>query len=200
MATAAAHQVQSITELLEMILYELPPVDILVYQRVCQRWKEIITRSEKFQRALFFEPVSKETLMWRQDLVDETPLDWYSVRTSMPQRIILNPMRTDLLNAMKSGRDKKAGDSSTCTQDSRYSADTTTLVYFTEGFLETHAPDAAAKQRHSDRGSRPGSPQVHQPVSARYQRAVQQALAPADVTHLELLGLRCQERAGSGGT
>lgn len=67
MATAAAHKVQGITELLEMVLYELPPIDILVYQRVCQRWKDIITHGEKFQQALFFKPATNGTLKPRKE-------------------------------------------------------------------------------------------------------------------------------------
>lgn len=110
MATAAAHKVQGITELLEMVLYELPPIDILVYQRVCQRWKDIITHGEKFQQALFFKPATNGTLKPRKErtfreLASSVEATWADA--SKPQRIFLNPMLAELIDAVKNGRDKK---------------------------------------------------------------------------------------------
>ncbi|KAK5726354.1 hypothetical protein LTR17_012785 [Elasticomyces elasticus] len=54
----AAHQVFHITESLESILLDLPMQDLLLGQRVCSTWKEIIDGSQAIQRALFFIPGS----------------------------------------------------------------------------------------------------------------------------------------------
>lgn len=43
-------------ELLERILLELTPRDILLLQRVKRKWKATIAESIKLKRALFFEP------------------------------------------------------------------------------------------------------------------------------------------------
>ncbi|KAK4949412.1 hypothetical protein LTR10_012030 [Elasticomyces elasticus] len=54
----AAHQVFHITELLEIILLDLPMQDLLHAQRVCSTWKGVIDGSQAIQRALFFIPGS----------------------------------------------------------------------------------------------------------------------------------------------
>ncbi|KAK4898597.1 hypothetical protein LTR27_003769 [Elasticomyces elasticus] len=54
----AAHQVFHITELLQSILLDLPMQDLLLAQRVCSTWKEVIDGSQAIQRTLFFIPGS----------------------------------------------------------------------------------------------------------------------------------------------
>ena len=52
----AASRVLEIAELHEMILYELPPLDLLISQRVSRSWQNTISKSKKLQQALFFQP------------------------------------------------------------------------------------------------------------------------------------------------
>lgn len=56
-AQTAGRQLASTPELLEMILLQLPVVDILLAQRVNKTWQATIANSPKLQRALFFRPV-----------------------------------------------------------------------------------------------------------------------------------------------
>lgn len=45
-----------VVELLELILLNLPMRELLLSQRVCRRWKDVITGSQALQRALYFLP------------------------------------------------------------------------------------------------------------------------------------------------
>ncbi|KAK3684611.1 hypothetical protein LTR37_020111 [Vermiconidia calcicola] len=45
-------------ELVEAILSQLPMRDLLLAQRVCKHWKEVIDASSKLQKALFFQPAT----------------------------------------------------------------------------------------------------------------------------------------------
>ena len=48
-------------EILESILHKLPMKDLLFAQKVCKTFKQIIGRSGKLQRALFFKQVPAKT-------------------------------------------------------------------------------------------------------------------------------------------
>jgi len=50
----AAHAVFDTYELLEHVLWHLPPLSLLRFQRVCKPWKTVIDRSVCIQEALFF--------------------------------------------------------------------------------------------------------------------------------------------------
>lgn len=52
-----ANQVLQTTELLELVLLELPPLDVLLAQRVSTFWRNAIRGSTKLQKLLFFLPV-----------------------------------------------------------------------------------------------------------------------------------------------
>ena len=60
----AATQVFDTTELLEMILYELPTKDLLFAQRISKQAKAVIDNSTKLQQALFFKPIQAGPLKW----------------------------------------------------------------------------------------------------------------------------------------
>lgn len=53
-------QVLSTTELLEMILLQLPLKDLLLAQRVSTKWKAVIDASPDLQKALFFQPATSQ--------------------------------------------------------------------------------------------------------------------------------------------
>jgi len=53
----------NIPELLEIILRHLPIKRLLHVQRVCRQWRATVESSLELQRALFFEPISSETLV-----------------------------------------------------------------------------------------------------------------------------------------
>ncbi|KAK4616615.1 uncharacterized protein CLAFUR5_05313 [Fulvia fulva] len=52
----ATNQVLATAELLELILLDLPPRDLLSSQRVCTTWRHAVKASVKAQRALFRRP------------------------------------------------------------------------------------------------------------------------------------------------
>ena len=53
--TATVACVLDTTELLEAILAQLPPIDLLRLRRVCRRWKNVVQESTLLQRKLFLE-------------------------------------------------------------------------------------------------------------------------------------------------
>lgn len=58
--SAARDQVFGIVELARAILKNVPPRDLLLSQRVCRRFKEVIDGSKVLQRCLFFLPQSPD--------------------------------------------------------------------------------------------------------------------------------------------
>ena len=56
MANSTEHRAFHVPELLEAILAELSPKDLLLGKRVCKVWKDAIEDSQKLQKALFFVP------------------------------------------------------------------------------------------------------------------------------------------------
>lgn len=60
--TSASKRLLNLPELLEMVLLAMPPRCILQAQRVNHAWNELIARSPKIQRALFFRPITDDTL------------------------------------------------------------------------------------------------------------------------------------------
>ncbi|USW53653.1 Putative F-box-like domain superfamily protein [Septoria linicola] len=65
--SSAAQRTFNVAELLEMILLELPPRDVLLAQRVNKQWQGAITASLKLQQLLFFKPVSAQVLVYEDD-------------------------------------------------------------------------------------------------------------------------------------
>ncbi|KAK5686550.1 hypothetical protein LTS10_002670 [Elasticomyces elasticus] len=59
MATAQ-EQGLGVAEILEAILLQLPPHDLLFAQKVCKDWKQAIEASPSIQKALFFMPGTKD--------------------------------------------------------------------------------------------------------------------------------------------
>lgn len=59
MAAPPQHQVLLTTELLEEILLRVPPRDVLLLQRVCAVWKDVVEGSKKLQKMLFFLPAGE---------------------------------------------------------------------------------------------------------------------------------------------
>ncbi|KAK5119520.1 hypothetical protein LTR85_007620 [Meristemomyces frigidus] len=62
MEGTASARLASTPELVEMILLQLPLVDILLAQRVSRIWHNVIQGSAKLQRALFFKPATDKGL------------------------------------------------------------------------------------------------------------------------------------------
>lgn len=60
--TTAGASLAGTPELVEMVLLQLPILDILVFQRVNRTWNEVIKDSPQLQRALFLKPTSRETI------------------------------------------------------------------------------------------------------------------------------------------
>ncbi|KAK5110495.1 hypothetical protein LTR85_001008 [Meristemomyces frigidus] len=59
----AVSQVFDTTELLEAIVTELQPVDLLRGQRVCKKWRAVIQRSDTMQRKLFLKARASERVI-----------------------------------------------------------------------------------------------------------------------------------------
>ncbi|KAK4539559.1 hypothetical protein LTR36_010836 [Oleoguttula mirabilis] len=53
---SAGYQLSQVAELVETILCDVEPVDVLLWQRVCKVWRGTVTGSLKLQRLLFFRP------------------------------------------------------------------------------------------------------------------------------------------------
>lgn len=53
---SAGHQLSQVAEMVELILCETEPGDVLLWQRVCTVWQATIEGSQKLQRLLFFMP------------------------------------------------------------------------------------------------------------------------------------------------
>lgn len=54
------------TELLENILRHLPMKDLLLVQRVCRKWRAVITSNKELQQALYFIPI-EPTFRWKDE-------------------------------------------------------------------------------------------------------------------------------------
>lgn len=54
--STAAHHVLGTPELLELVISSLPPLEILVLQRVARAWRGVVSSSPEIQRMLFFRP------------------------------------------------------------------------------------------------------------------------------------------------
>jgi len=82
MSSSAANSVFNITELLEMILLELPPQHLLVVGRVNRKWREVITSVAKFRTLLHYKPILDNT---RKTMLHPCP-----PRVFSPLRLELN--------------------------------------------------------------------------------------------------------------
>lgn len=60
----SAYAVFYTTEILELILLNLPMRDLLLSQRVTPKWRNVIKANKKLQQTLFFEPADSSTV-WR---------------------------------------------------------------------------------------------------------------------------------------
>ena len=81
MSLGAAHRVQAIPELLEMVLLKLPSQRVLQFQRVCRAWKNIINVSILLRQMLWYLP--------------STPKEHGNNQNQQP-RIVFNPLMTYL--------------------------------------------------------------------------------------------------------
>lgn len=52
------HEMWDVPEVLENILVRLPMKDLLLDQRVCTQWRDLIQAAPRLQEALFFKPIS----------------------------------------------------------------------------------------------------------------------------------------------
>lgn len=106
-----------IPELVELIVFDLPVQDILIVQRVSRTWHHVISSAGLLQQALFFAPITMQTVRFQQnkackidfDCVQEEKCDrttdrrrpvpksqvgyWRRVDTGMPYNgcLLLNP-------------------------------------------------------------------------------------------------------------
>ncbi|KAK2734171.1 hypothetical protein FQN55_002912 [Onygenales sp. PD_40] len=62
-----ASKALSVIEILETILLHLPTKDLLLSQRVCRKWKNVIFGSIKLQQELFFYPIEPRPFTSRSD-------------------------------------------------------------------------------------------------------------------------------------
>ena len=80
----------STTEILELILFALPTRDLLLAQRVCKQWQQLITQSPQLQRKLFFRasPASETEPQFNDLLMEVFPplfhFDAFESRFQMP--------------------------------------------------------------------------------------------------------------------
>ena len=61
---SATTKVLRIPELLEHILLQLPPKNVLLAHRVSKRWRKVIKKSPKLQRMLYFKPSTDKFLKY----------------------------------------------------------------------------------------------------------------------------------------
>lgn len=99
MAFQSVNAVFETYEILETILHKLPIKDILFAQRVCKSFKEVIARSRRLQRALFFEQVSPRVTEDRRHCIAKRLVRYKHFNrassnssTHPPQRPYKNPL------------------------------------------------------------------------------------------------------------
>lgn len=68
--TDDCHQIFTLPEVLEMVLLGLPMKDLLLDQRVCKTWRNLITTSSKLQQALFLKPAGDGPVAWIDSYYD----------------------------------------------------------------------------------------------------------------------------------
>jgi hypothetical protein len=104
------NQVFAATELLESILAQLPPRDLLLAQRVCRRWRDTIVGSIALQQRLFFCPITDGTVKpYFNSLLQAIFPPWFSLELShqniQQQAWFLDTSRrTTVLNPVASWR------------------------------------------------------------------------------------------------
>jgi len=64
--TGAMQRALTTTELLEAILAELPPLDVLRAQQVCKYWQDVLQTSTTLQRKLFVKADAREIVQHRR--------------------------------------------------------------------------------------------------------------------------------------
>ncbi|KAK3717971.1 hypothetical protein LTR37_005397 [Vermiconidia calcicola] len=93
-----AEQLFCVTELLEQILLDLEPVDILLSQRVAKSWRATVQGSARLKQALFFEPVSGPKLVQKPAPLGYFVKRWCSIDTDVPVGApLLNPLLDKIL-------------------------------------------------------------------------------------------------------
>ena len=94
-----ARQAFSLPKILEAALAELPDRDLLLAQRVCRAFQDVITKSGQLQRRLFFAPQLTDTwkpVLWRPTNTDNVP--GYVRDESQPSDLRMNPFVYDLIS------------------------------------------------------------------------------------------------------
>ena len=104
-ASPSASRVRTfeIAELLETILAELPPRDLLLVQRVCKDWQAAIIASKKLQVILFFRPISNQTLAYGQG----SSAIWHDsedLENDKPVKPFWNPMLEPMYDSLAVSR------------------------------------------------------------------------------------------------
>lgn len=94
---AAVDKVIAIPELLEQLILPLPLRQMLLIQRVCTSFRDIVLTSPKISRALFFDPSTEETLQWHdvddasKDDQDSLQVGWVKAQGDIPVLPVVNP-------------------------------------------------------------------------------------------------------------
>lgn len=109
----AGRNVFAIPELLEAILAELPPVDLLHMQSVCRRWRQVLVACPYFRRKMFLRAVTTleqlqevqgDTITVAYDHIPSRPIQFYVAeeqskvhndRIPISARLYLNAIKTN---------------------------------------------------------------------------------------------------------
>lgn len=86
--SSASEKVAGTAELLEQIVFHLPPHEILLSQRVSRQWKANIATSRRLQRLLFFEPVT-DLKMTTKRFGRSSPDQVHSFQTDVLQATVM---------------------------------------------------------------------------------------------------------------
>ncbi|KAF2811474.1 uncharacterized protein BDZ99DRAFT_518745 [Mytilinidion resinicola] len=70
MEASATERTLGVTELLELVLLELPIRDIFQAQRVSQQWKAVISNSSPLRKAMWLTPVDSSSTQAKHDEVE----------------------------------------------------------------------------------------------------------------------------------
>jgi hypothetical protein len=96
--SSAAQRTFSVAELLEMLLVELAPRDVLLAQRVNKQWQGGTTASLKLQQLLSSKAVSAQILVFNDEDEDGDDIDgvWEDIITKEEIPAVQNPMLSNL--------------------------------------------------------------------------------------------------------
>ncbi|KAK5736213.1 hypothetical protein LTR17_007553 [Elasticomyces elasticus] len=95
---AAAQQVLGLPELVEIVLLGLPTRDLLLAQRVCKTFKDVIDRSKNIQKALFFLPGTADDVNYNpQDIHHYDRLGKRPLKTVVSNSLLLKVKGTEFV-------------------------------------------------------------------------------------------------------